>query len=269
MRRLIALIEKTGQADKLRHIYHRIAQIKKIVRFEVENQDARFWVPNKESETDIVYFTETEQLHSFLRLLREGDVVWDVGANMGVYSMLAGKIVSTTGRVYCFEPERRLQRILKANRLVNKLGDRVVIVPLALGSTTGKAVLYESAVTMGTHSLVKRFDDYRSKDKAIQIEISRADDLVGQSILPPPNAIKIDVEGAEFDVCEGLKGLMESAPPRVIFLEVHPALLGNFGRSTEDLRSLLTGYGYEIADCGSRGTEYYWMATRNGERVDS
>jgi FkbM family methyltransferase len=150
------------------------------------------------------------------------------------------------------------------NRLLNKLRKRLVIVPLALGNRNGKTVLYESAVTMGTHSLVKRFDDYHSKDKPIQIEMSRADDLVHQSHVPPPNAIKIDVEGAEYEVCEGLSGLMATTPPRLIFLEVHPGPLRDFGRSVEDLRTLLTGYGYKIADSGRRGTEYYWTATRNG-----
>jgi FkbM family methyltransferase len=262
MTKIGSLIEKTGQADRFRHLYHRILQPIKTVSFNLDNQAAQFWVPRPSLELDIVHFTETEQLHNFLALVRQGDVVWDVGANMGVYSMFAGRKVSTLGRVYCFEPERRMRRILTVNRHVNKLGDRLVIVPLALGNATGKGVLYESAVTTGTHSMVKRFDDYRSRDKAIQIEVSRADDLVRRSMLPPPNAIKIDVEGAEYDVCDGLKGLMTSAPPRLIALEVHPTLIGNFGRSVEDLRGLLTSYGYEIEDGGSRGTEYYWTATR-------
>ena len=262
MRHLIAALEKTGQADRLRHVYHRIIQPKKLVRLEVGDRAAQFWVPTRKSEMDIVYFTEIEQLQGFLSLLRDGDVMWDVGANMGVYSMFSGERVSPAGQVLCFEPAWKLRAMLKVNRGLNRLRDRVVIVPLALGSITGKAVLYESAVTMGTHSLVKRFDDYRSKEKAIQIEISRGDDLVDRQRLQPPNAIKIDVEGAEYDVCEGLRGLIETTPPRVIFLEVHPTLLGNFGRSVEDLRSLLTGFGYQIADGGARGTEYHWTATR-------
>jgi FkbM family methyltransferase len=231
---------------------------------EVEGRVAQFWVPNQEMENDIVCFTETKQLQNFLGLIRDGDVVWDVGANQGVYSMFAGQRVSTTGQVYSFEPERKLQKVLKVNRLVNKLGKRLVIVPLALGDISGKTVLYESAVTMGTHSLIQRFDNYRSKDKPIEIQMFRADDLVCQSYVRPPNAIKIDVEGAEYAVCEGLSGLLATTPPRLIFLEVHPGPLGDFGRSVQELHTLLTGYGYQIADCGTRGTEYYWMATRNG-----
>ncbi|HXM48387.1 MAG TPA: FkbM family methyltransferase [Pyrinomonadaceae bacterium] len=234
---------------------------------EVAGQVAQFWVPTQEMETDIACFTETAQLQNFLGLIRDGDVVWDVGANQGVYSMFAGQRASATGQVLCFEPERRLQKVLKVNRLFNNLGKRMAVVPLALGNMSGKTLLYQSAVTMGTHSLVKRFDNYRSKDKAMKIEISRADDLVHQSSFRPPNAIKIDVEGAEYAVCEGLSGLMINTPPRLIFVEVHPGLLGNFGRSVEDLYSLLTGYGYEIADSGVRGTEYYWTAVRNDALV--
>ncbi len=265
MRKLIALIEKTGQANRLRQIYHRVIQPAKILKMDMDDQVAQFWVPNQKLQTDIAFFTEAVQLRNFLGLVRKGDVVWDIGANQGVYSMFAGQKVSTAGQVYCFEPERRLRRILKVNRFVNKLGNRMTIVPLALGSITGKALLYESAVTAGTHSLVKRFDRYRSKEEPVQIDIFRADDLLQQSHLAAPNAIKIDVEGAEYDVCDGLRGLMANAPPRLLFLEVHPTLLGNFGRSIEDLRSLLTDYGYQIADSGSRGTEHYWTATRNGK----
>jgi FkbM family methyltransferase len=263
-RMLVALIERTGYAHRLRHIYHKIVQPTKMVSLEVQGQVAQFWVPNQEMETDIVYFTETEQLQNFLGLIRDGDVVWDVGSNQGVYSMFAGQKVSATGQVFCFEPERKLQKVLKVNRLFNKLRKRLVIVPLALGNMSGKTVFYESAVTMGTHSLIQRFDDYRSKDKPIEIQMYRADDLVRQSHVRPPNAIKIDVEGAEYSVCEGLSGLMETTPPRLIFLEVHPGPLGDFGRSVKDLHALLTGYGYQITNCGTRGTEYYWMATRNG-----
>lgn len=261
----VALIERTGHANRLRHIYHRFVQPVRIVSMEVRNQVAQFWVPSRALQTDIDYFTEAEQLQNFLGLLREGDVVWDIGANLGVYSMFAAQRVSATGQVYCFEPERRLQQILRANRFFNKLRNRVVIVPMALGNMTGKTVFYQSAVTIGTHSLVQRFDDYRSKDKPIQIQMSRADDLVRQSHVRSPNAIKIDVEGAEYSVCEGLSGLMATTPPRLIFLEVHPGPLGDFGRSVEELRTLLMGYGYKITDCGIRGTEHYWMATRNGQ----
>lgn len=263
-RMLVALIERTGYADRLRHLYHKIIQPTKIVSMAVAGQVAQFWVPIQEMENDILHFSETEQLQNFLGLIREGDVVWDVGANQGVYSMFAAKNISATGHVLCFEPERKLQKVLKVNCLFNKLRKRVAIVPVALGNRSGKTLLYQSAVTMGTHSLVQRFDDYHSKDKPIQIQMSRADDLVRQSHVRAPNAIKIDVEGAEYMVCEGLSGLMATTPPRLIFLEVHPGPLRDFGRSVEDLRTLLTGYGYRIADSGTRGTEYYWTATRNG-----
>jgi FkbM family methyltransferase len=265
---LVALIERTGYAHRLRHVYHKIVQPAKIVSMRVAGQVVQFWVPSQEMETDIAYFTEAEQLHNFLASVRDGDVVWDVGANQGVYSMFAGKKISASGQVLCFEPERKLQNVLKVNRFLNKLRKRVVIVPIALGNMSGKTVLYQSAVTMGTHSLVQRFDDYHSQDKPIQIQVSRADDFVRQLEVRPPNAIKIDVEGAEYAVCEGLSGLMAATPPRLIFLEVHPGPLSYFGRSVEDLRTLLTGYGYQIRDFGTRGTECYWMATRNEQSCE-
>src|SRR6266404_4773903 len=117
---LVALIERSGHAHRLRDMYHKINRPRKIVSMEVEGRVAQFWVPNQEMENDIACFTETKQLQNFLGLIRDGDVVWDVGANQGVYSMFAGQRVSTAGQVYCFEPERRLQKVLKVNRLFNK-----------------------------------------------------------------------------------------------------------------------------------------------------
>lgn len=259
---LVELIERTGQANKLRHAYHRFSQPAKIMRMQVGNQTAQFWVPKRRLQDDIEYFTEADQLRMFLQMLREDDVVWDVGANCGVYSIFAAQTVSAKGRVYCFEPQKRMLRILRVNRFINKLDRVVQIVPLGLGDRTGTTSFYESAGAMGTHSLVQRFGDYPSKDKPIEIQLSRGDELVSSRGFAVPTVVKIDVEGAEFAVCEGLRDLMTKNPPRLIFIEVHPHLLPDFQSSPDELSRLLTDYGYQLTNAGSRGSEDYWAATR-------
>lgn len=255
-------MKKTSHINKLRHVYHMLSQPAKVVSLRVGAQTAQFWVPNRSLQIDIDYFTEASQLQAFLGMLHKDDVVWDVGANCGVYSMFAAQRISR-GQVFCFEPQRGLQKIIKINRFLNDVREKVTILPIALGNSSGHASFYESAVTMGTHSLVARSDAYHSKGTAKRIKVFRADDLVRHGTVSPPTAIKLDVEGAEYDVCAGLKGLMSTSAPRLLFIEVHPWLLGGFGSTVDDLQTLLTEYGYCIQDGGIRGTEYYWFATKN------
>lgn len=152
-----------------------------------------------------------------LRQAKVGDVVVDVGANIGYYTVLLADKVGKAGKVYAFEPDKVNFEILKKNVEVNNLKN-VVVVNAGIGSKSGKKILYKSKNNLGDHKL---FNDQFliSNVKKETVKIIKMDDyLEGVKV----NLIKIDTQGWEPEVIEGAKNIISKNKP-VIFLEYSPA----------------------------------------------
>src|SRR2546425_12950465 len=86
---IVAALEKTGHLKKIRRVYSAVIQPQSVRTLTVMGVQAKFWTPTKAHEMDIQYFTEQFQLETFLRALQPNDIVWDVGANVGAYAIMA------------------------------------------------------------------------------------------------------------------------------------------------------------------------------------
>jgi FkbM family methyltransferase len=143
---------------------------------------------------------------------------FDIGANIGLVSLLvAGEAGGAGRRVHGFEPESRNVAKLRENVLVNGLADRVRAHSLALGAETGEATLHvRGGVGDGRHSLAT--SSGATGEETVPVDtlaaFCRREDCW-------PDAIKIDVEGAEGQVLAGMAGVPLARQPRDIFLEVH------------------------------------------------
>lgn len=146
----------------------------------------------------------------FARTLRSGQVVYDVGANVGFYTLLASVLVGPTGRVVAFEPLPRNVTYLRTHVELNHCTNTVVVTAAAWG-TTGKAQFDESADRSTAHL---------SSDGALLVETVTLDDVVFARHEHPPHVMKIDVEGAELAVLHGGRRTIELYKP-VIFLALH------------------------------------------------
>jgi FkbM family methyltransferase len=155
------------------------------------------------------------------RTVGAADVVWDVGANVGVYAELFATRVGPRGLVCAFEPapacfealRKRLQPFSQA-RVFN----------FALGSTDGTLPLGLARDPLApTHS-------FFGGDRSLEVRVARADSLIERREVVPPNVIKIDVEGFEEEVLAGATELLRSPDVRAIFLEVHFGILDARGR---------------------------------------
>jgi FkbM family methyltransferase len=168
---------------------------------------------------------------AFVKLIRNGDVVYDVGAFAGYYSLLCGLLVGSTGRVFAFEPHPlncdSIERQLRLNPTLN-----VTLLPFALSDLNARVCLDTHAGRSQTH--ISNTGDLSAEAKSI-------DNLVETGVLPPPNLIKIDVEGHEEGVLRG--GMKTIASHRPIVLCDH-----NDGSTFETVRDLLTPLGYEVTN---------------------
>jgi FkbM family methyltransferase len=134
--------------------------------------------------------------------LRPGDVAYDVGANAGFFTLLMSKLVGPAGRVHAFEPHPRnlenLHRHLALNNVAN-----VTVHPVAVGDKTGKATFHCS-----DDSATGRL----ARGGELTVDCVALDDLD----IPPPNTVKMDIEGGEGLALCGMTRILRTARPFLV-----------------------------------------------------
>lgn len=179
-------------------------------------------------------FGLTPEDRFLMNLDYRGQVVYDVGGYIGITSMFFAGRVGDEGQVVTFEPNPRNFTELEFHLRINDV-ENVRALMCAVGDRTGRVELHLDPIYPARCS-VKRHAD--STQERIDVQIARLDDLVKDSPLPPPDFVKIDAEGLEFEVIKGMRTILDHHFPN-LFIEIH-GLLG------EDLVRTLTDHGYSI-----------------------
>lgn len=173
-----------------------------------------------------------------------GDCVWDVGANVGLYSARFAQLVGSAGRVVAIEPSPACCRELE--RLRSSSGSWLAVRQLALGARDGEAAFSMHGGDTGVNN---RLADHTSSEQ-LTVHVARADTLLADGERTP-NVIKIDVEGFEGEVLQGMDRVLARPELRAIFIEVHFAQLAERGKEMEPQR---------IVEClRSRGFSIKWV----------
>ncbi|MCW5548786.1 MAG: FkbM family methyltransferase [Opitutaceae bacterium] len=187
---------------------------------------------------------EAALMERLLGHVRPGDTVYDVGANIGLISLIVAlHPAGRACRVFSFEPEPRNVAELGRNIVLNGLADRVSAQAVALGSKDGEAALFVRGPTGdGRHSLV----DARGAKDSVTVRLLQATTFARESGAPP-DVVKIDVEGAEGEVLAGMDGLTGTGRPREILMEIHAK--GGRDRMPDGtaIHDWLVARGYELA----------------------
>jgi FkbM family methyltransferase len=186
----------------------------------------------------VLSFKEDQHIiRAIVGRLRPGECYWDIGASLGLYSVLAAKAVGPEGCVIAFEPEKRSFLRLSENVAANGLTN-IRPFQLALGRDRQQARLaVQAAASSGTHSLIAQ--KMGNAGGGFQpIEVVPGDELRKQENLPIPTALKVDVEGAEEDVLIGLMETLCNSHCQAVVCEVHFAILEAAGRSAAPKRIL-------------------------------
>jgi FkbM family methyltransferase len=151
-----------------------------------------------------------------VELLREGMVFYDLGANIGLFSLLAARLVGSTGRVISFEPDPetavRLERNIARNGYHN-----LTVIQAGVWSTTGTRRFKVADASSPDHG-VGRFAAEDADEKDIAVECVALDDIAMK--IAAPDAIKCDVEGAEIEVLLGAKRILLEHRPWIV-CELH------------------------------------------------
>ena len=181
---------------------------------------------------------EREVIEDILSTVSTQDVVYDIGANRGLYTCFLAPHVQD---VIAFEPNPDFISQLRQNIEHNDVSATVVEVGLGDTNFTTK-MDYMSIETGETYS----------------VEVRNGDQLIEERGLPSPTIIKIDIEGNELDALSGLSSNLEYCD--YIYVELHPNLSSD--NEIEDLKQLLRRSGFSLSLIHKRGDEKYLKATR-------
>jgi FkbM family methyltransferase len=196
---------------------------------------------------------EPNELAFLTETLDRGMTFVDVGANEGVFSLLAAQRVGPAGRVLAVEPSDREMERLRRGVVMNGLGGVVTCVQTALGETSGRAVLHVANSEHAGHNTLGAFVYASVSNRGDEpVRVMTLDDLVGKHELDRIDLVKIDVEGAELQVLRGAVRVLEEMRP-MLLLEVQEASLLAQGATTADLFGLLRAHGYDLFEFGPDG----------------
>ncbi len=196
---------------------------------------------------------ETRELAFAGRYLQPGMTVLDIGANQGLYTLLAAQRVGPTGRVFAFEPSPRERSALRLNVIANFFTN-VTVESSALGDEEGDSELYlvEGPET-GCNSLRPPVL-VDGTSRPVRVSITRLDRWLREHRVGRVDFIKLDVEGAELSVLNGARELLKHNPRPVILAEVANIRTAAWGYRATEIVAVLERAGYnwfEIAADGS------------------
>ncbi len=228
------------------------------VRLRAAGRRASFHVRR---ERDYLYLladiSERRQLASLLPLLREDDVVYEVGAHIGAWTVFLVQGVPA-GRVHAFEPRADLCRELAANLALNRLTN-VEIHALAVGRETGEADFGVYPKTGdGRHSLVI----LEHHGQVERVPVIRLDDVPGLLGAAAATVLKIDCEGAEGWVLEGAARQLADPRLRLIYLELHRGRIERTGHRAGDLLERLEAARFRVVERWNRSEETLLLLAR-------
>jgi len=156
----------------------------------------------------------------------KGKIIFDVGAYIGLYSLFFSRKAGGKGAVFSFEPNPQNHEEAVFNIKVNNV-QNVTIMPVGIGKEYKEMDFVIDPVypTRGTFEESRKRNILKTRGaQVIKVKVFGIDTLIEQKSIPEPNFIKIDVEGLEMDVLEGMEQLADSAHPE-LFIELHRAAI--------------------------------------------
>jgi len=198
------------------------------------------------------HYCGTEDVAAYRKFIKPGDVVFDVGANIGQYSLLASRLVGTAGHVYGFEPAIEVLPKLRENIGLNT-SDNIHVIAKAVAAESKQMRFYpaDEEKDQDIGSLLPA-EGTRSNE-SVEVEAISLDDFCDTNSIEHVNFLKIDAEGFDLEVLKGAKKTIERNPDLIVMTEIAPHLLKLLHTTPEDVYDFMEERGFKP-----------WVATRWG-----
>jgi len=187
---------------------------------------------------------EPNTLATFMSLLQSGMAVFDVGANIGLFTLVAASRVGAEGRVFAFEPTplafRRLLENVRLNGFTN-----ITSLHSAVSDVVGIASFFVNPAPEDSEGNSLFASAVAPDSSEITVPVATLDDVVRQMRFPGVDVLKIDVEGNEVRVLRGAHAILSGSHPPKILMEVNPLTLQAAGFDSDAVFLELTALGYK------------------------
>ncbi len=165
------------------------------------------------------------QMYNWLKSFKPGEVFYDIGANIGMFSLTVAKIHAKQVEVYAFEPSFSTFASLVRNVIANHFGDVIFPFSFALGSVQGLRNFNYTDVASGAsvHTLdtvVNQTGNEFTPAFSQRVVSYSLDEMVRSFGLPSPTHIKIDVDGGEHEIIEGMKQILDGVGIKSVMIEI-------------------------------------------------
>lgn len=187
---------------------------------------------------------ETENCAYWMTLARRARTVFDIGANVGLYSLLAAA-ANPHCRIHAFEPTSEVVDILMANIRLNKFPN-ILVRPVAVGAISGDGFLHRRSGTDGCSEGMNFVTPARREDSDVPVAMLSLDDYCRDNGIERIDLMKLDIEGGEHDALMGAQRLLEEKAIDCLFLELVEWAAERSGHTTGEVKSLLVDAGYQI-----------------------
>ncbi len=184
---------------------------------------------------------EPETFRFFRENVKKGDVVLDIGGHIGLFAVVTARLVGNSGKVYSFEPTPFTRSVLKEIVDLNDCSETVEVRGEAVSLQSGETTFFDTGDAISNANSLVRSE--RSKN-GITVPLVSVDEFTQKNNLKV-NCLKIDVEGAEFDVLVGARETFLSHRP-VARLGLHPPFIVNNNQTLADIWQILSEYKYNI-----------------------
>ena len=193
---------------------------------------------------DLSYLEEGghDLIRKYINLLNCGDIYIDIGANSGYFSIIASKKVKDAGKVFSFEPSHREYSKLLANIKRNQCTN-ITPINLALGDNLNLTSINIAKEHTGLNKIMvnnQRIDSNDFNQNVLIMPLDLISNIFNEEIM----LCKIDVEGFELFVLNGMKSLLKKGKISTLILEMSPNFLSNNMQSINHIYSLLKENGY-------------------------
>ena len=187
---------------------------------------------------------EPNETHWVSKCVREGDTFVDLGANVGYYTLLASRLVGERGRVFAFEPDPTAFAILQKNVRLNGLRN-VVLEQKAVSNENGSIRLFLAKENKGDHRIYQT----EQQRPAIDVQAVTLDDYF-KDYEQGIDFIKIDTQGAEGLILEGMPELIRKNEQLAMAVEFWPCALDDLGCKPQQFLEQLRSYDFLFFDLG-------------------